>query len=324
MADTIEKQTSEKKKQRKPSQVKNPLKNERILVKPVIWTSKNFGKQHSANWQFDNTGLLITVKADPNTGMLKEPLSKDEREFFEDPSRHNEHRLTFGKGDLSVRKKEDNYWEEYEYRLRKQSDGSLDEEEILDELDLSKADDYFKYKVLLTNSGPKGIVAEGWGNRYSRGTNKLVLVSEGAKHVDALNKANKMKEVNKFFYSIDNSSEKLFDFLNVFYLENKDYNQPPSDAGHDWYVAEMQKLVDKRPDDILKIIKNEDDYQMKILVHRAIKNGILTFNGRTGIDDTATGKPLGSDISDVIKFLQQDKNQSYLLKIKGVLNKDKE
>ena len=74
MADTIEKQTSEKKKQRKPSQVKNPLKNERILVKPVIWTSKNFGKQHSANWQFDNTGLLITVKADPNTGMLIEPL----------------------------------------------------------------------------------------------------------------------------------------------------------------------------------------------------------------------------------------------------------
>lgn len=323
MAETTQtKQSSEKKKQ--DQKVKNPLRNERILVKPVIWTSRRIGKDHSANWQFDNTGLLITVKSDPSTGMLKEPLTKDEREFFEDITRHNEHKRTFEKGDLSARKKKDNYWEEYEYRLRKQSDGSLEEDDTLDELDLSDADDYFKYKVLLTNSGPKGIVAEGWNHRHDRGTNKLVLVSEGARHIDSLNKANKLKEINKFFYSIDNSTDKLFDFLSVFYLENKDYKQPPTDAGHDWYVAEMQKLIDKRPDDVVKIIKNKDDYQMKILVHKAIKAGILSFNGRTGIDDTTTGKPLGSNVSDVIRFLKEDKNQNYLLKIKGVLNKDKE
>ena len=302
--------------------VKNPLKNERVLIKPVIWTNKLIHGNHSGNWQFDNTVLHITVCLDGSSGLMKEPLTKEEREFFEDPSRIAEHGLTFQTGDLSARKRENNHWENYVYKLRKHNDGKVKEDQTLDTLDLSQPEDYFKYKVLLTNSGPKGFVADGWDNRYGRGSNKIVLVSESERYTDKLTRANKLEQAYKFFYGINHSADKMFDFLNVYYLENKDYNKPPVDAGTDYYKAEIQSLIDSNVDNVLKIIQDEDDYEMKILVHRALREGLLRFNRNTGIDDEATGKPLGNNLQQAIRFLKDDKNQNFLLKLKAQLEKD--
>lgn len=311
------------KTEQKKKQVKNPLKDERVLIKPVIWANRLFHGEHSGNWQYDDTTLTATVRIDGGTGLLREPLTKEEKEFFEDPTRTHEHGLSFNPGDLSARKQKDNFWQNYEFKIRKHNDGAVKEDQTILTLDLSKTEDFFMYKVLMTNSGPKGFVAEGWDNRYSRGTNKLVLVRENERYADKLTRANKLETANKFFYGINHSSDKMYDFLNVFYLENKDYKQPATDGGNDYYKSEMQELIDTRIDDVLSIISNEDDYQMKIMVHRALREGILQFDGRTGIDDTATGKPLGNTLSQVIKFLKDDRNQKFLLKIKAQLDKDK-
>lgn len=312
--------TETKTKTTAKKQVKSPLRNERILIKPVIWANKLINSKHSGNWQYDNTSLLVTVRIDPISGMLIDPLTKEEREFFENPELSG---MSFKPGDLSARNKNDNYWENYEYRLHKESTGAIKEDDILAELDLSKPEDYFRYKVLLTNSGQKGFVSEGWRNRYNRGTNRIVLVNEGEKYYDSLNKANKLKIANKFFYDIDHSVEKMTNFLNVFYLENKDYRKPPTDAGNDWYKSEIQNLIDKRVDDVIRVVQG-DDYELKTMVNKALKNGVLRFNGRTGIDIEATGKPIGNTLSEAIRYFKDDKNQNDLLKIKGVLEKDKD
>ena len=63
------------------------LPNKKIHIKPIIKKGKWLSEEHSGNFMYDNTTAIITVPISAQTGQLVDPLTKEEREFF-DPSTH--------------------------------------------------------------------------------------------------------------------------------------------------------------------------------------------------------------------------------------------
>jgi len=127
------------------------LPNRRVFVKPIIKKGKWLSEEHSGNFMYDNTKMTITVPISSQTGELIDPLTPEERAYFEDKKASG---LAFEPGDLSTFKKSNpsqgtyNYWHTYDYRLRKDQ-SIVDQQTVLDILDLSKPMDYIKYKVLV-------------------------------------------------------------------------------------------------------------------------------------------------------------------------------
>lgn len=301
------------------TKVKSPLINKKIFVRPIIRQTRFIKGNHSANWQYDNTVIQLVPKRDRNSGMIPSPLTSEERAFFEDSSRYNEHGLTFKQGDLATNAK---FWTNFEVKIRKDQDGVMKEDTNLLTLNLKDAYDYFKYKVLLTNADSKGVVAANLDEKYARKSNKIVLVEEDAYDRTTLIKRDKLKEANKFFYSIDSSPEDMKDFLYVCHYSIKDYRKVPEEVDSNWLKTEIQKLIDTKLDDVLAIIKDKSDYKDKVMFQKAIKNGDITFDANKEFR-AVDGTWLGTTIAQALETLNDEANQTLLLKIKAQLEKNK-
>lgn len=111
----------------------NPLQNKKIIVRHIHREGKVTDKRHLLyGGMVENATKTFTVPVIASTGSLKNVLTNDEKDYFENLLGVN----------LSVHNKKDNYWHNYQVRLTK-SDTYLD---------LSNPEDYIKYKVLLANN----------------------------------------------------------------------------------------------------------------------------------------------------------------------------
>lgn len=297
----------------------NPLENRKVYLKPIIRKGQWLSKDHSGGFMYDNTTIQITLPIDRKTGSIKNPLTAEEQAFFEDIRNSNIHGFDFNPGDLSPKKKTDNFWKNYEVKIHKTKTGAIDEDTTLMALDLSDADQFLRYKVLKACTGKSNQVSPNWDSRYDSAHYRVALVEEGEEDKELLTKASMLKTANKFFYSIDNSPSKMFEFLSIFYLENKNYNSPPENAKTEWYVAEIQKLINERLDDVHKIVTDKETYKAKLLVQSGVKVGAITFNRYTGFE-TADGKFMGVNMQQAVSFVNDDKNQETVLKLKGQID----
>jgi len=301
-------------------EVPNPLKEGKvILVKPVIRNNYLLPKNHSGNWMYDNTGMSFMARLDRNTGQIIDPLTVEERKFFEDKSRASEHGLDFKPGDLSAKKIENNFWKKFKVRIIKKAKGALSEDNVLMRLDLSDPYDYFRYAVLRTWDGAGGSVAVGLENKYSRGTNRIVLVEKDEENKTSVQIINKEEEANKFFYSINHSVEDMRDFLKAFNLTYRMSVDVPEDGTVDWFKIEVKKLINNELDKFLSLIKQKDLYKDKVFMVRALKHGFVKID-RNKNYATSDNIPLGQDIEEAIESLNKDENQDLLLQIKAKLD----
>jgi hypothetical protein len=294
MAQTIEKK------------VVSPLKKTIIHVKPIIRAGKFVSKDHSGGFMYDGSALKVTPPLDKATGRVKIPLTKDEIAFFE----------STGEFDLGVLSSPD-FWKKRDVRIVKEVTGAMTENDVLMTLDLSSTNDYvYKYSILRAATGLKGMVAPSWDERHASATYKVALVEEGSQTKALTQRAEKLEEVNKLYYKINKSEEKMYDFLSIFWIENANYDKPGERVGKEWLKGEIQRLIDERLEDVYKIVMDEANYEMKALIVKGVKVGALTYNEKLGID-TADGKHLGENISVAIRRLQDDKHQADLMKLKS-------
>lgn len=298
------------------------LQQRKVLVKPIIRDGKWLQKGHSGNFMYDYTKLSICVPLDRETGTLKDPLTKEERMFFENKELSG---MSFEPGDLGIYKKDNkltgqfNYWHTFEYTLIKDQ-GVVTEDTVLDTLDLSDPVDYLKYKVLLTNAGPGGVVSPSWEARFNQASYKIALVDAGYNEMEKANKADIYMKAYKHFGEISKSHEKMYDFLNIWWLENKKAIKPTKDATTDWMKAQIQGIIDDNSKRFVEIVN--DDYEEKLLIHRAIMVNAIIREGDLFL--TADGKPMGRNIRETILYLRDERNQEDKFKIIALINVDKE
>lgn len=287
------------------------LPNKKVLVKPIVRSGRWLPSSHSGAFMYDNTSRSLTVPLDSKTGSLKDPLTLAEREFFE--NRHKSG-LDFTPGDLSVHKKEDNFWESFSVLLRK-NESVVSDQSVLLVLNLADSMDYLRYKLLLANAGSGGEVAPSWEDRFNIATYKVALVEEGHEEEVRTRRADNLEKVNKFFYQINESKSKLRDLLTIYWLENKTNKRPPENASIDWYKAEVQNLIDTDLDAMLRIVDDKDNYEYKVLVNKAVTLSILEYNSELGYT-LSDGTPMGETLKSAIRFLKDPKNQEKYLRLK--------
>jgi hypothetical protein len=303
-----------KKEEVKTKEVVFTLPNTKVHVKPILRDGKWLPLGHSGSFMYDHTSIGIQVPLDKNTGRLKNPLTLEEQEYFE-----NDAGLDLEKGSLNPFKKKDNFWHEFKVYVRK-SDSIVTDETVLLTLNLNDPIQYLQYKVLMVNTqADGGLVAPSWDDRLESGTYKVALVHEGQQHGEKVKKADKMKAAYKYLSKIDSSEEELFDFLTIYYLETTKSKRPSQDSGKDFYSAEIQDLIDNDLDGVIAIIDDSKNYEYKLLIHRGIKISALKMVGGNKIE-TADGVPIGNSLKQAIQWFKDDRHQDEYLRIKNQID----
>lgn len=298
------------------------LPNKKIFIKPIIRKGRWLSEEHSGNFMYDNTKMTITVPIHAQTGQLVDPLTKEEREFFEDKSRSG---LDFKEGDLNIYKRENkitgelNFWINFEYRIHK-NQGVVDSDTVLDVLDLSKPMDYIKYKVCLTNSMAGGQVAPSWAERNNQGTYRIVLIDSKDEDEVSANKADKLAEAWKFYTTVQNSSTKMRELLTVYWLENRKATRPAEDANLEWMKKELSKIINENVDNFLGLISS--NYEEKLLINKAMSYGIIKMNGPLFL--TADNIPLGNSLKEVMLYYRDDRHSEQKMKLIAQIEANKE
>ncbi|NPV12681.1 MAG: hypothetical protein HPY57_12920 [Ignavibacteria bacterium] len=285
-------------------------KGKKIMVYPVIHEGSWLPKGHSGTWQYSGTTFSLTAPIDVHTGRIKDVLTPEEREFFEDPSFYYEHGFNFQPGDLSPLKEDNNFWVTFEYTIRKPVD-VVDEDTLLDTLDLSKGLDYLKYALCRSFSNRFGPVAMSYENRYDSPLKKIYLTED----VEKFSKLSKAAIVKTECYTklkeMSNSKDKLYEFLMIAWLEGINGAKPSFDDPTEFLITKVEELINKDPFEFMEIINN--NYEDKALIYKGIKYGILDFN-RSGIF-TKEGQYLGGSVKEAIAYLNDIKNKDLLIRI---------
>jgi len=283
------------------------LPRKKVLVKPIIKKGKWLSEEHSGNFMYENTKMILTVPISATTGELVDPLTPEEKQFFEDKKLSG---LDFEPGDLSIYKKKDNYWHTFEYRIIK-NQSIVDNNTVLDILDLNKPLDYIKYKVLLANSGNAGIVAPTWDDRFNQGTYKLAVVDSEYEEESKASKLDRLNEAFKYVAKLTKSQTKMYEFLSVYWLENKNAIRPTVENTVEWLKAEINKIIEKDVDSFLETITS--DYEEKLIIHNGMKCGAIRRNGATFM--LTDGTPVGSSISEAILYFKDEKHNEEKLRL---------
>jgi hypothetical protein len=301
------------KKAVKVEEVKVPfsLPNTKVHVKPILRSGKWLPDGHSGSFMYDHTSIGIQVPLDKDTGRLKNPLTPEEREFFE-----NNSDLDLEGGDLNPYRKKDNFWHDFKVIIRK-TDDIVDDKTILMTLHLNDPIQYLQYKVLMINSQPDGgLVAPEWDKRLMSGTYRIALQHEGQQFTEKIKKADSMKKAYKHLAKIDSSGETMYDFLTIYYLENAKSKRPSENSDKDFYYSEIQDLIDSDLAGVVEIIEDTVNYEFKLLVHRGLKTGALKMVGGGHIE-TIDGIPVGKSLYQAIQWLKDDKHQDEYLRLKN-------
>jgi hypothetical protein len=176
------------------------LPNKTVLVMPVKRKGSWLPAGHENEFLFKHSTYKIGVPRQGRNGELVDPLTKEERTFFESKKSG----LSLETGDLSIYKKDNNYWKNFIVTLDKS----------VMQLNLNSPMDYIRWKVLLTN---KDTIAPSEAEAFNKGTYKFKIVEEGAIEEAKAKKVATKKDAYMLFGKIMDSSTKLRNFLNVYY-----------------------------------------------------------------------------------------------------------
>jgi len=261
--------------------------------------------EHEASVMMQDSKIIFCVPASASTQLLINPLAgldKDQLNFLA-----KKMGLKDGE-EFNIYRKENNFWRRFEVRLTR--DG--------DYFDLGTPVDFLKWAVLRTDSDK---IAPSWNDRFNRGTYKFALIEEGEEDKQKINKADMMKEAYRLYGRLEVTESKMRDFLWVYYLNFKDAQKPPKQATPEFLKTQIADIVENNTDRFLELA-NDPDYETKLLVKKGMDvGGIAQRKGKYFLGDDSD--PVGN-LTDLIEFLDDDRNQQDRLKIMHLIEKANE
>lgn len=290
----------------KPSKmIFNPLSNRKILVKPIKREDGWLPKNHEANFLYKDAYFEICAPVDPITGNIVQPLTKEEIEFFENIELSYIHGLSYKKGDLSTTKKTDNVWHTYtgEFFMKLKNE--------IKTLDLSKAEHYILYKMLLANTelvAPSGEAGTPGDYRF-KSTFKFKLEEEGFEAQKNAVIADRTKDAWIEYGKIQSSRDYMITALSLAYPSKRfSYESAIED-----FKSELKTLVETELDKFLSIV-TDPLFEQKSFVYKAIRLGFIV-NEKNNVYTEGGDHQLGRNIKEAAEFLSYPENQGVKIEI---------
>lgn len=265
------------------------LPEKRVIVKANIKPTPFIpNTNHVASFLMPN-GKNRFVVPELRNGTLSNPLTKEEKEFFES----HEAGMSFNQDDLSIYKKKDNFWESYEVYL-----GKTDRI-----LNLNNPKDYLDYKVLLSN---KELVASSEEELNKRNTYLYYLIDEDAAVIKGSEAADKEERAWELFGELKSSRTKMLNFLKVVGLSAAPNS---TDDFLKKNIMDFMKSKDQKNKGINKFIEILEDplYEEKVFIQDAIRTGALDRKGSSYF--MQGGDRIGVTLADAINYLKNPENQ---------------
>ena len=233
------------------------LEDRKIILKPIVKAGGMNPKGHDGEFMYTGTEIQFVVPFNIKKARLENPLTPEEQEYFEKVLDE----------DLSIHKKEKNYWTDFRIKVRK-------DDKLMTygyELDLNDPIDYIRWKVL--QIVPE--VAPDWASRNKRGEYRFALVDSREIVEDKARKADKKKKAYMWLGSVEGSKTKMANFLRVYGM------RPPEDATHDWLKSEIDKLIEQ-PQSLNKMLEIIEDkhFDMKLFIDDAVDAGAIVKKSR--------------------------------------------
>jgi hypothetical protein len=219
-------------------------------------------------------------------GNLKNPFTKEEKEFLEKEFGYEENTLSVYKKDGPLR----------DINVRITRDGLT--------LDLSNPSDYITYKVLLTNSDK---IAPSVKERKSKGTYKFYIEDEAEvnemKSSDASDNQIAWMEYGK----MSESKTKLAAFLKIYSQVFKTaVTRIDKNTDIKMLQGKVSDIVKDKMKGFVEIVTSPD-YDTMLLIAEAVETGVLS---RTGTKySLPEGDQIGNTLKEAIQYLKAPVNQ---------------
>jgi len=271
----------------------------KVQVVPVRRKGGWVDPNHEASFLFKTSKITIVVPQDRKTGRLVNPLTEEEKAFFENKKASG---LSFNEGDLSIHKeKKENFWLKFRFDLDKN----------VKELNLSDPMDYITYKVLKANTA---LIAPSIEEKFGKGSYKFALTTAGYEEKAKAKVAYNKREAYKLFDKLSESATSMTNFLNVYYSDKPGNLRIPRNATRDFLEAEIEKIIEKDIAGFNTTTKDEH-FDDKLLIFNALNARAIQ---RDGIAYTLPGgRVIGNSMNEVIGFILDDANNEEVLKIQA-------
>lgn len=272
---------------------KTVLKNEKVTVTPIVRRGNWLPKGHDGEFMFTGAKQRFCVPRLPN-GALIDPLNDDERAYFES----TEGGLSLKPGDLSVYKKEGNYWEKLEIVLDK--NGLT--------LDLSNPMDYIKFAVLRCN---KHVIAPNLSEALNKASYKFALVREEEKHAKKVKAADKNKIAWMEFGKISDSPDKMSKFLKVY------GKQVAKNTKKDFLIGQISDIIDSDINGFIDTI-TDSQYEIKCFIQECLDKGVIVRVGKTNYTIPSLEAKFNNQV-ELINYLTDIENQENYLRLQALV-----
>ena len=281
---------------------KNFLEDKKVKLIPVPRAGKMIDDpKHFGYFMYDGTRMSFCLPKSRSRRTLYPILNEEERKFFEK-------KLDL---DLNIYKKEDNFWHTFRVEILK-DDSFMANGYVFD---LNDPMDNLKVRLLKIQEE----VAPSWDERFDRGEYRFALVDIDHEDLVRVTRATKNEKAYKHLSKISGSADRLFDFLSIYHLQNPKAKRPSPEASRDSLYSQAQEIIENDINGFLAISEDED-YDTKLLIHRAISVGAINKNYTTREFFMPEGKYLGNSLDGVVRSLRSPEYQEDYLKVKAVVS----
>ena len=275
------------------------LRNERIIVRHV---PKEGGlvtnpKHILYGGMAENAVRYFTVPILESSGAYKNVLTDDEKAFLEEV-------MGLEYNALSVYKKENNYWSNYQVRLTKQDNF----------LDLSVPDDYIKYKVLKANSN---FIADSLETLQDKpkATYQFVMIREGEEESNESEKLSATMRCYMEYGKIKDDKDTLKCIIELI-----DGRPIAANSKRELLQGKINNLIQADSKLFLKII-TDPLLSTKVLINKAIEAGIISKRGDQYYLISSNSPLCGNNedptLNVAARYLNLPKNQELKLSIEA-------
>lgn len=269
---------------------KGYLQDKVINFCPILKPGKMIkDPNHSGFFMFKGAFKLYMLPKDRNTGAYKHILSQDEIEYFSEVMQE----------DLSFTKKENNFWDTFSVRVTKT-------ERLMTKglsFDMKEPFQNLSCRVL----GALNITAPSFAQRKDNPAYIWYLADANEEVVYEAKEAIKMETIWTFFGSIKNSKQKMIDLISVYYSEKNKSKKVDVTATKEFFISEVRRIIKNDPDFIYNC-KNDNSYEIKVLISDGIKAGAITKTGRNKYN--IVGDSSHYDYISLIKRLSRLKEET--------------
>lgn len=285
----------------KNNSIVNCLRNDKIIVRFVPKKTDNIqDKKHIAYGGMMEGAVRTFTVPMLSSGNYKNVLTDNEKACLEEI-------LGLEDNGLSIYNKVNNFWDNYQVRLNK----------FDTILDLSKPEDYIKYKVLLSN---KNYVAASLSvlRDSPRATYQYVLLETGEEVASSKSRVSNMMKCYEEFGKIKEDFDTLKTIIEI--AENKVVS---ANTKIEFLQGKINDLILEDNKKFLQII--EDPYlKSKVLIKKAVEKGVIAKRGDFYYYKE-TNQPLCNNNEDptfsiASKYLSAPQNQELKFAIEAKLN----